>query len=66
MTNPIYPDPLCECGAQLDEGQTRCLKCRSRARWIKKQANKNKRRRGETRRPPRGPRKTFKAGEVRS
>ncbi|MFI6599132.1 hypothetical protein ACIBHX_22980 [Nonomuraea sp. NPDC050536] len=63
MTDEIYPDPTCECGAQLDEGQHRCRKCTARERWLKKQAAKN-RRRPETRRPPRGPRTSFKAGVV--
>ncbi|MFI6325510.1 hypothetical protein ACIBG8_48900 [Nonomuraea sp. NPDC050556] len=64
MTNEIYPAPTCECGAQLEEGQSRCLKCLARDRWIKKQAARNKRRRGETRRPPRGPRNSGKSGVI--
>ncbi|MGW4469718.1 hypothetical protein ACWENQ_08600 [Nonomuraea sp. NPDC004354] len=63
MTNEIYPAPACECGAAPNEGQTRCLKCVARDRWAKKQAGKRSRRR-QTRRPPRGPRKSFKAGVV--
>ncbi|GAA2690316.1 hypothetical protein [Nonomuraea recticatena] len=63
MTDEIYPTPTCECGAQLDETRTRCLKCLARDRWLKKQTAKNKRR-GETRRPPRGQRKSFKAGVI--
>ncbi|MEU8252260.1 hypothetical protein [Nonomuraea sp. NPDC048916] len=63
MTDEIHPAPNCECGAQLNEGQTRCRKCAARDRYLKRQAGKNKRR-GETRRPPRGPRNGGKAGVV--
>ncbi|MEU7004504.1 hypothetical protein [Nonomuraea sp. NPDC046570] len=61
MTEEIYPAPACECGAPLNEGQARCRKCLARDRWLKKQAGK---RRGETRRPPRGPQSGGKAGVV--
>ncbi|WP_049572430.1 hypothetical protein [Nonomuraea sp. SBT364] len=66
MTDEIYPDPTCECSARLDEGETRCRKCRSRERWIKKQAGKRRHtsRRGETRRPPRAPRGLAVAGVI--
>ncbi|MFD1935153.1 hypothetical protein ACFSKW_27135 [Nonomuraea mangrovi] len=63
MTNEIYPAPACECGAVLDEGQTRCLKCLARDRWARKQAGKRSRR-GQTRRPPRSPHKSSKAGVI--
>ncbi|SPL93921.1 unnamed protein product [[Actinomadura] parvosata subsp. kistnae] len=64
MTEQIYPEPTCECSAGLDEGQTRCRKCRARDRWIKKQVAKRREgmRRDETRRPPRGPRRIAMAG----
>ncbi|MEO3804887.1 hypothetical protein [Nonomuraea sp. B1E8] len=64
MTDEIYPDPTCECSAHLDEGQTRCRKCQARDRWVKKQTVRRREhaRRGETRRPPRGPRRTAMAG----
>jgi hypothetical protein len=65
MTGEIYPDPACECGAQLDEGQTRCRKCRARDRWRKRLQGKRKRR-GESRRPPRDPRNSDKRRVVGS
>ncbi|GGO83776.1 hypothetical protein [Nonomuraea cavernae] len=66
MTDEIYPEPACECGAHLEEGQTRCRKCSARQRWIKKQAAKRRdgRRRGETRRPPRAARGLAAAGVI--
>jgi hypothetical protein len=67
MTDEIYPEPTCECTARLEDGQTQCRKCQSRGRWIRKQAGKHRRRagrRGETRRPPRGPRGLAQAGVI--
>jgi hypothetical protein len=64
MTDEIYPEPACECGACLEDGQTRCRKCLARERWVKRRAGKRKngRQRGETRRPPRTPRDLVAAG----
>ncbi|MFG1961482.1 hypothetical protein [Nonomuraea sp. NPDC049028] len=64
MTDEIYPNPTCECGACPEEGQTRCRKCLARERWAKRRAGKRKngRQRGETRRPPRTPRGLVAAG----
>ncbi|MDA0632246.1 hypothetical protein OUY22_02365 [Nonomuraea sp. MCN248] len=67
MSHEIYPEPICACGAHLDEGQSRCRKCRSRDRWIKRQVAKRKRdghRRDETRRSPRAPRGLASAGVI--
>ncbi|MEV4835912.1 hypothetical protein AB0K05_15405 [Nonomuraea sp. NPDC049486] len=66
MTDEIYPEPACECGARLEEGRTRCRKCLARERWIKRYAGKRRRggRRGETRRPPREPRGLAEAGVI--
>ncbi|MFC5813633.1 hypothetical protein [Nonomuraea harbinensis] len=67
MSHEIYPEPICACGAHLDEGQSRCRKCHARERWIKKQAAKRTRhtaRREETRRPPRAPRGLASAGVI--
>ncbi|NJP30219.1 hypothetical protein FLW53_39720 [Microbispora sp. SCL1-1] len=49
--------PGCECGALLEEGQTRCCKCLARDRWARRQIARRRaaRRHAITRRPPRGP-----------
>ncbi len=69
MTNTISPldeAPGCECGALLEQGQTRCRKCRARDRWARRQAAKRRagKRSGETRRPPKGPRVAAVAGVI--
>ncbi|MFI6817238.1 hypothetical protein ACIBG7_32900 [Nonomuraea sp. NPDC050328] len=56
MTDEIYPEPTCECSAQLERGQARCRKCLARGRWLRKQTAKRHGRRIKTRRPPRNPR----------
>ncbi|GGO30190.1 hypothetical protein GCM10010116_60490 [Microbispora rosea subsp. aerata] len=56
-TNPPEEVPGCECGARLEQGQTRCFKCIARNRWARRQTARRRavRRRAITRRPPRGP-----------
>lgn len=63
MSHEICPEPMCVCGAHLEEGRSRCRKCHARERWIKRQAAKRTRR-GETRRPPRAPRGLASAGVI--
>jgi hypothetical protein len=34
MSHEICPEPMCVCGAHLEEGRSRCRKCHARERWI--------------------------------
>ncbi len=64
--NPPEETPGCDCGALLDQGQTRCRKCLARNRWTRRQTaqRRENKRRSFARRPPRGPIGLAQAGLI--
>ncbi|ACZ91336.1 hypothetical protein [Streptosporangium roseum] len=63
---PIDETPICECGAALEQGRFRCLKCRARDRWTRRRLARHwtAARNGQSRRPANRPRGIVEAGVI--